>query len=92
MLTAEQEELLVEVDESQEDEVHITYDIAAYPSDFTLSGIVESGTMATSLYPIFSPNLFWSIKQASLLIESFLLGLPVCTSLLYMIMKTRTLD
>lgn len=77
MLIAEQEELLVEVDESHEDEVHITYDIATYPSDFTLSGIVEMWNNGDITIPDFQREFVWSIKQASLLIESFLLGLPV---------------
>jgi uncharacterized protein with ParB-like and HNH nuclease domain len=71
------EELEVEVDESQEDEAHITYDIASYPSDFTLSGIVDIWVGKDITIPNFQREFVWNIKQASLLIESFLLGLPV---------------
>jgi len=74
----EQGEIVVEVDdESQDDEVHVTYDIANYPSDFTLSGIVEMWGNGDITIPEFQREFVWNIKQSSLLIESFLLGLPV---------------
>lgn len=69
--------LEVEIDESQEDESLITYDIATYPSDFTLSGIFEMWQSGDITVPDFQREYVWSIRQASLLIESFLLGLPV---------------
>lgn len=37
----ETEELDIEKSENEEDEVLVTYDIATYPSDFTLNGIYE---------------------------------------------------
>jgi len=77
MQQIKQDELLVEVDESQEDEVHVTYDIATYPSDFTLSGIVNMWKDGDITIPDFQREFVWNIKQASLLMESFLLGLPV---------------
>lgn len=77
MAEIEQEDLLLEVDESQEDEAHITYDIATYPSDFTLSGIVEMWTNKDITIPEFQREFVWNLRQSSSLIESFLLGLPV---------------
>ncbi|MEW6093888.1 MAG: DUF262 domain-containing protein, partial [Chloroflexota bacterium] len=73
----EQDDLPLEVDESQEDEAYVTYDIATYPSDFTLSGIVEMWGNGDITIPEFQREFVWTIKQSSLLIESFLLGLPV---------------
>lgn len=73
----ESDDLELEIDESQEDEVHIAYDIASYPSDHTLSGIVEMWENGDITIPEFQREFVWNIKQSSLLIESFLLGLPV---------------
>ncbi len=74
----DQEELQVEVeDEIQDDAAYVTYDIATYPSDFTLSGIAEMWKDQDITIPDFQREFVWTIKQSSLLIESFLLGLPV---------------
>jgi hypothetical protein len=68
----------LEVDESIDDgEVYKTFDIATYPSDFTLSGIVDMWNKVEITIPDFQREFVWNIKQSSLLIESFLLGLPV---------------
>jgi len=62
---------------TQDDEVSIEYDIATYPSDFTLQGIVDMWNEGDIEIPEFQREFVWTIKQSSLLIESFLLGLPV---------------
>ena len=77
MNSSEYDELDVEVDETQEDEVSVTYDIATYPSDFTLGGIVDMWKDGDITIPDFQREFVWTAKQSSLLIESFLLGLPV---------------
>src|SRR5208283_2497356 len=64
-------------EEEDEDEVYIQYDIATYPSDYTLSGICDMRKDGDIVIPSFQREYVWSIKQASLLIESFLMGLPV---------------
>jgi len=64
-------------DSEEEDEVIVNYDIATYPSDFTLQGIVEDLKNGDIKIPKFQREFVWNIKQSSLLIESFLLGLPV---------------
>lgn len=64
-------------EEGEEDEVYIQYDIATYPSDFTLANIYSLWDQKNIIVPDFQRNYVWNIKQASLLIESFLLGLPV---------------
>lgn len=71
------DDLELEIDESNEDEGLMTYDIATYPSDFTLSGIVDMWQDGDISIPEFQREFVWSIRQASLLVESFLLGLPV---------------
>jgi hypothetical protein len=60
-----------------EDEEYIQYDIASYPSDYTLSGIQELWNAKDLIIPEFQREFVWSIEQASLLVDSFLMGLPV---------------
>ena len=75
-MASEPEEL--EVDEvADESEAFVTYDIASYPSDLTLSVLAEMWKNGDIVIPEFQRNFVWSISQSSLLIESFLLGLPV---------------
>lgn len=72
----EDEELAVD-EVIEEDEVLVSYDIATYPSDFTLNSLKEMWDNKDIIIPEFQRNFVWTIKQSSLLIESFLLGLPV---------------
>lgn len=77
MKESDHEEMQFEIDETQEDEVLTRYDIATYPSDFTLGGIVDMWHDGDISIPEFQREFVWTVKQSSLLIESFLLGLPV---------------
>ncbi|MEP3277660.1 MAG: DUF262 domain-containing protein [Stappiaceae bacterium] len=72
-------DLDIEIDEIQEDEIdsYTTYDIATYPSDLTLNVLKNMWDNKDISIPQFQRNYVWTINQASLLIESFLLGLPV---------------
>ena len=63
--------------ELEEDEISIKYDIATYPSDFTLSGIAKMWGDKDITIPDFQREFVWTIRQSSLLIDSFLCGLPV---------------
>ena len=72
---AEPEELII--DEEIEDELVIEYDIASYPSDLTLRGIHEMWNDGDIIIPEFQREFVWTIRQSSLLIDSFLSGLPV---------------
>lgn len=69
-------ELSVE-DENEEESVEINYDIASYPSDLTLSGIVQMWKDGDIVIPDYQREFVWTRKQSSLLIHSFLCGLPV---------------
>lgn len=71
------EELRTEDDDAAEDEALVEYDIATYPSDYTLSGINDMWNAKDITIPEFQREFVWTIRQSSLLIESFLLGLPV---------------
>lgn len=53
------------------------YEISTYPADFTLEGLSEKLRTGEILIPPFQRKFVWSVAQASRLIESFLLGLPV---------------
>ncbi len=53
------------------------FEIVTYPTDFTLDGLVQKYQRRTLVVPGFQRKFVWTIKQASRLIESFLLGLPV---------------
>jgi uncharacterized protein with ParB-like and HNH nuclease domain len=71
------------VDDIDEEEVTIKYDIASYPSDFTLAGIAQMWRDDDIEIPDFQREFVWTIKQSSLLIDSFLCGLPVPSVFLY---------
>lgn len=73
-----QEETQLDVEiEDDDTEVSVIYDIASYPSDFTLSGIAQMWKDGDILIPDYQREFVWSIRQSSLLIDSFLCGLPV---------------
>jgi len=84
------EELEVE-EEVNDDEAYVPYDITAYPSDLTLSGIHTMWHAGDFVIPDFQRNFVWSIYQSSLLIESFLMGLPVPQMFLYVDDENRSL-
>ncbi|MBN3194342.1 DUF262 domain-containing protein [Pectobacterium versatile] len=66
--------------ESEERDLESTpaaYEVITYPADFTLEGLVSKYRKGSMIVPGFQRNYVWNIKQASRLIESFLLGLPV---------------
>ena len=61
-----EEEIELE-NEPEEDDVTIKYDIASYPSDFTLSGIVQMWKDGDIEIPDYQREFVWSIRQSSLL-------------------------
>lgn len=78
----EETDLAIE-DEVADEEAYVPYDITAYPSDLTLSGIHEMWHAGDLIVPDFQRNFVWTIAQSSLLIESFLMGLPVPQMFVY---------
>jgi hypothetical protein len=68
------------------------YEIVTYPADFTLEGIVAKYNKGQIGIPGFQRKFVWSIAQASKLIESFLLGLPVPAVFLYTDPEDNTLQ
>ena len=65
------------IEENDEELVNIEYDITSYPSDHTLRGLYDMFCNGDITIPDYQRGFVWSIKQSSLLIESFLIGLPV---------------
>jgi uncharacterized protein with ParB-like and HNH nuclease domain len=86
------EELEIQGDGTEnEEEAHVEYDIASYPSDFTLSGINDLWNNKDIIIPEFQREFVWNINQSSLLIESFLLGLPVPPVFFYVDKENKNL-
>jgi len=77
-------------EETDDNEVSVAYDIASYPSDLTLSVVYEMWKNGDIVIPDFQRNFVWSVKQASLLIESFLIGLPVPQVFFYIDEKNKS--
>ena len=73
---------VIQSEMDDQDAVPASYDIVTYPADYTLQGLL-SKLNKTIIIPGFQRKFVWTIKQASRLIESFLLGLPVPAIFLY---------
>lgn len=59
------------------------YEISTYPADFTLQVLYQQWEREQIVVPPFQRQFVWKQPQASKLIESFLLGLPVPPVYLY---------
>lgn len=59
------------------------YEIVTFPADYTLEGLVAKYKKGQIRVPGFQRKFVWTLPQASRLIESFLLGLPVPAIFLY---------
>jgi len=85
------DEIEVDETEAEDDEAFISYDIASYPSDYTLSVIEEMWENGDIIVPPFQRKFVWTIKQSSSLIESLLMGLPVPQAFFYVDPDSRNL-
>jgi uncharacterized protein with ParB-like and HNH nuclease domain len=90
-MTLKTETLEIEREDEQDNEVLVEYDITTYPSDFTLSGLTQMWRAKDINIPDYQREFVWSIKQSSLLIESFLIGLPVPPVFFYIDEKNKNL-
>lgn len=68
-----------------------TYEILTYPADYTLEVLVDKWRKKQVIIPRFQRRFVWTQVQASKLIESFLLGLPVPAIFLYSDPETNEL-
>ncbi|HEY4201695.1 MAG TPA: DUF262 domain-containing protein [Devosiaceae bacterium] len=70
--------------EAENDEVpFVEFDISVAPSDPTLELLASQVTRGDIIVPFYQRKYVWKIEQASRLIESFLMGLPVPQVFLY---------
>ena len=86
ILTDDKSEIDIEDTESTEEEAGIAppnFEIVNFPADMTLSLYQEQWKNGQLQIPDFQRKYVWSQAQASKLIESFLLGLPVPGVFLY---------
>jgi hypothetical protein len=67
------------------------YEILTYPADYTLEVLVEKWAKKQISVPSLQRGYVWNQTQASKLIESFLLGLPVPPVFLYQRRKDNSL-
>lgn len=70
-------------EEDDRDAALNTYEIVTYPADYTLSVLVDKWRREQVKIPPFQRGFVWKQPQASRLIESFLIGLPVPAIFLY---------
>lgn len=84
MANEQQEGIVSEIEiesvpSEQEDEASgpVQYDLLTYPADFTLEVLHQKWFKKEISIPPVQRGFVWKITQASRLIESFLLGLPV---------------
>ena len=74
----------VQVKEEQEEITPPTqYDISIYPADFTLEVLHQKYKDSEIVIPDIQRGFVWTLKQSSLLIDSFLMGLPIPSIFLY---------
>lgn len=76
MDNAEEIEELQTVEETDE-APYVEYDISVSPSDPTLELLAQQIERGDVIIPFYQRRYVWKIEQASRLIESFLMGLPV---------------
>lgn len=79
-------ELVIEEIPSEDEDVEAgvpIYKIGCYPSDPTLEGLKTKSDREEIIIPRFQRGWVWSSAQASRLVESFLLGLPVPSIFVY---------
>jgi len=78
------DELDVLQEESEDEEATpLEYDIAVYPADYTLEILASKLRSKEILMPKFQRAYVWTKAQASKLIESFMMGLPIPPIFLY---------
>ena len=82
----------IESEETDLDASPSLYEIVTFPADYTLEGLVTKYNKSQIKIPGFQRKFVWTLPQASKLIESFLLGLPVPAVFLYTDPEDNTLQ
>jgi uncharacterized protein with ParB-like and HNH nuclease domain len=73
----------LETEVENDDVPYVEYDISVSPSDPSLELLANQITREDIVIPFYQRKYVWKIEQASKLIESFLMGLPVPQVFLY---------
>lgn len=84
------EEIKSEIEDSISDIEE--YRIIPYPADYTLKGLYDKWVANELVIPKYQRQYVWQLYQASRLIESFLMGLPVPGIFLYKEPETQILS
>lgn len=73
----------LDLEEEADEAPHVEFDIAVSPSDPSLELLAQQIERGDIIIPFYQRKYVWKIEQASKLIESFLMGLPVPQVFLY---------
>lgn len=71
------EEKVIDQDEKDDDVAPVLYDISTYGADYPVDGLVKRLQKGDIFIPDFQRDYVWNQAEASRLIESLLLGLPI---------------
>ena len=82
-MTAEYREDELNTEEENDESPFVEFDISVSPSDPTLELLANKIQQNDIIIPFYQRKYVWKIEQASRLIESFLMGLPVPQVFLY---------
>lgn len=74
---ADDDSINLATEEEEEDVPYVEFDISVSPSDPPLELLVDQINRGDLIIPFYQRRYVWKIEQASKLIESFLMGLPV---------------
>lgn len=77
------EDEILNTEEENDDVPFVEFDISVSPSDPTLELLVSQIERGDIIIPFYQRKYVWKIEQASKLVESFLMGLPVPQIFLY---------
>jgi len=77
MQESQDEQPIIDVDEQEELGGVTIYDISSYGADYDVEGLVKRLERGDIYIPHFQRDYVWNLSEASRLIESLLLGLPV---------------
>jgi hypothetical protein len=67
----------LDIEDEEDEEPYVEFDISATPSDSSLELLAQKLQKGEIVIPFYQRKFVWKIEQASKLIESFLMGLPV---------------
>ncbi len=76
-LTPAPEEIVQDQDEQDEEIASVQYEISTYGADYTVDGLVKRLQKGDIFIPDFQRDYVWNLAEASRLVESLLLGLPI---------------